>query len=45
MVVELDIVNGLMFGIGHLGGDDDDDYEYMIVICFAMFQIAFTKLK
>jgi len=45
VVVSLDFMNGLMFGIGHIDGDEEDDFHYMIVISFAFLQLTFIKYK
>lgn len=43
--VTLNFINGLMFGIGHIEGDPDEDYHYIIAVCFAFLQLTFIKYK
>ncbi len=45
MVITLDFINGLMFGIGHITGDEEDDYHYMVAVCLAFLQLTFIKYK
>ena len=45
MVVQLDFMHGLMFGIGHIDSDEEDDFHYMIVVSFAFLQLTFIKYK
>jgi len=43
VVVSITWFNGIMFGIGHMEGDEDDDFQYMILFAFGPLQLAFTK--
>ena len=45
VVVSLSFMNGLMFGIGHITGDEDDDFHYLIVVSFAFLQLTFANYK
>ena len=45
MVVSLTFMNGLMFGVGHIGGDEEDAYHYVVIVSFAFMQLSFTKYK
>ena len=45
MAVTLNFINGLMFGIGHIEGDPDEDHHYIIAVCFAFLQLTFIKYK
>jgi len=39
------IINGLMLGIEHTTGDEEDEFEYVIVVNILIFSIAWVKWK
>lgn len=45
MVVVLELVNGLQFGVEHISGEEDDEYHYAIVINFSIIRLVFMKMK
>lgn len=46
MVVILEFINGLQFGLEHISGEEDEDeYHYAIVVNFALLRIVFMKMK
>jgi hypothetical protein len=45
MVVMLELVNGLQFGVEHISGEEDDDYHYAIVVNLSFFRFVFMKMK
>jgi hypothetical protein len=45
MVVILELINGLVFGVEHIAGDEEDDFSYVIGIHFLCFRLAFYKDK
>jgi hypothetical protein len=45
MVVILELVNGLQFGVEHIGGEEDDEYHYAIVVNVSFFRFVFMKMK
>jgi hypothetical protein len=45
MVVMLELVNGLQFGVEHISGEEDDEYHYAVVINFSIFRLVFMKMK
>jgi len=45
MVVMLELVNGLQFGVEHISGEEDDEYRYAVVINFSIFRLVFMKMK
>jgi hypothetical protein len=44
MVVMLELINGLQFGVEHISGEEDDEYHYAIVINFAILRFVFMKM-
>jgi hypothetical protein len=44
MVVMIELVNGLQFGIEHISGEDEDEYHYAIVVNIAFFRLVFMKM-
>jgi hypothetical protein len=45
MVVMLELVNGLQFGVEHISGEEDDEYHYAIVVNISFFRFVFMKMK
>lgn len=45
MVVMLELVNGLQFGVEHISGEEDDEYHYAIVVNLAVLRFVFMKMK
>lgn len=39
------LINGLMFGIEHITGEDEDVFDYIIEVNFLIFRAAWMKLK
>ena len=44
MVVILELINGLQFGVEHVSGEEDDEYHYAIVINLSIFRLVFMKM-
>lgn len=45
MVVMLELINGLQFGVEHIGGQEEDEYHYAVVINLSLFRLVFMKMK
>ena len=45
MVIIFEFINGLQFGIEHIGGEEDDEYIYAVVANVAVFRFVFMKMK
>lgn len=45
MVVELSLNNGILFGIEHVSGDEEDDFHYIVLVYFGPLQLTFVKVK
>lgn len=45
MVVMIELINGLQFGVEHLSGEEDDEYHYAIVVNLSIFRLVFMKMK
>jgi hypothetical protein len=45
MVVMLELINGLQFGVEHISGEEDDEYHYAIVINLSILRFVFMKMK
>lgn len=45
MVIMLELVNGLQFGVEHISGEEDDEYHYAIVLNIAVLRFVFMKMK
>jgi hypothetical protein len=45
MVVLLELINGLQFGVEHIGGEEDDEYHYAVVLNLSLFRFVFMKMK
>jgi hypothetical protein len=45
MVVMLELINGLQFGVEHIGGEEDDEYHYAVVLNLAVLRFVFMKMK
>ena len=45
MVVILELINGLQFGVEHITGEEDDEYHYAIVLNLSLFRLVFMKMK
>jgi hypothetical protein len=43
--ISFDFVSGLVFGLEHVAGDDEDDYEYMIAAHLLLIRIVLLKNK
>jgi len=41
----LELINGLQFGIEHISGEDEEEYQHAIVINFAFLRLVFMKMK
>ena len=45
MIIAFGLVNGMVLGIEHMSGDEDDDEQYLIVIHLLIFRITMIKYK
>jgi len=45
MVIMLELINGLQFGVEHISGEEDDEYHYAIVVNLAILRFVFMKMK
>ena len=45
MVVMLELINGLQFGIEHISGDEEDEYVGAVVVNIAILRFVFMKMK
>jgi hypothetical protein len=45
MVVMLELINGLQFGVEHISGEEDEEYHYAIVVNLALLRFVFMKMK
>jgi hypothetical protein len=45
MIVLLEFVNGLQFGVEHISGEEDDEYHYAVVLNFTVLRLVFMKMK
>jgi hypothetical protein len=45
MVVMLELINGLQFGVEHISGEEDDEYTYAIELNVAILRFVFMKMK
>lgn len=45
MVVMLEFINGLQLGVEHISGEEDDEYQYAIVLNIAFLRLVFMKIK
>ena len=45
MVCILELINGVVFGVEHIAGEEDDDFSYVIGIHFLCFRLACYKNK
>ena len=45
MVCILELINGLVLGIEHIPGEEEDDFHYVIGVHFLCFRLAFYKSK
>lgn len=41
MTLVFELINGMKLGIEHVSGDEDDDWNYAIVIDFLLFRLGF----
>ena len=46
MILGVDLIGGIAFGIEHISGEDDeeDEYQWMIAIHLGIFRITILKL-
>lgn len=45
MIVMLELINGLQFGVEHIGGEEEDEYHYAIVVNLSVFRLVFMQMK
>jgi hypothetical protein len=45
MMLQLSLINGLVFGIEHMSEEDDEDVSYIVVLHFFIFRFVFMKMK
>lgn len=45
MVVMLEFINGLQFGVEHFSGEEEDEYTYAIVVNVSVLRIVLMKMK
>ena len=43
--LDYNLIHGLMFGITHIEGDDDDDYSYCIALGLGFIQVILFKFN
>jgi hypothetical protein len=44
-MITLELLNGIVFGVEHLTGEDEDEFEWVVVIHLSFFRLVFLKLK
>ena len=45
LAIEFNFVTGLMFGIIHISGDEDDDFDWMVSLCVGPIQVLLYNVK
>jgi hypothetical protein len=45
MIVLLELINGVQFGVEHIGGEEDDEYHYAVVVNLSICRLVFMKMK
>lgn len=40
MIITLDFISGLVFGIEHISGDEEDDFNWVIGIHIGIFRFS-----
>lgn len=45
MWINVELISGLVFGLEHVTGDDDDFFHWAVPIHLGVFRIIFIKLK
>lgn len=45
MVVLLELINGLQFGIEYINGEEEDEYTHAIVLNIAVLRFVFMNMK
>lgn len=45
MIVMLELINGLQFGVEHIPGEQEEEYHYAIVLNVAFLRFVFMKMK
>ena len=45
LAIELNFVMGLMFGIVHISGDEDDDFNFCVSVGLGPVQVIFYNFK
>ena len=43
--LEFNFINGLMFGLAHVPGDEDDNFDFCIPVGIGFIQVIFYKFK
>ena len=43
--LEFNFINGLMFGLAHVPGDEDDDFDFCVPVGIGFIQVIFYKFK
>lgn len=43
MTLVLELFNGVAFGIEHVSGDEEDDFDWMIAVHFLCIRLCFYK--
>ena len=41
----LELINGLQFGVEHIGGEEDDEYHWAIVLNVLILRFVFMNMK
>ena len=44
MVIVTELINGVAFGIEHVPGDEEDDFNWLIAVHFLCFRMCFYKM-
>ena len=44
-MVMLEFINGLQLGVEHISGEEDDEYQYAIVLNITFLRLVFMKMK
>lgn len=43
--ISFNLIGGLVFGLEHIGGYDDDEFNWMIVIHVGLFRVIVMNYK
>ena len=45
MIISLDFINGLVLGLEHIVGEEEDDVHWMILVNLLLVRFCFMKFK